>query len=125
MSSLMEARASEELILRRSEMVEEVMRAWERKMLSIKTKKTKILIATDVAARGLNIRNLNNVVNFDPPDKGEDYVHRILVLQKLRFVVSIFAHLAPLQMTYGKASVVMWRKRNSRSVKFGLPRLLG
>ncbi|MDZ7747977.1 MAG: DEAD/DEAH box helicase [Halofilum sp. (in: g-proteobacteria)] len=36
-----------------------------------------VLIATDVAARGLHIPNVTHVFNFDLPQTGEDYVHRI------------------------------------------------
>ncbi|MEA3275479.1 MAG: ATP-dependent RNA helicase RhlB [Pseudomonadota bacterium] len=36
-----------------------------------------ILVATDVAARGLHIPDVTHVVNFDLPDDAEDYVHRI------------------------------------------------
>lgn len=39
--------------------------------------KVRALIATDVAARGLDINQLEVVVNFDMPFKAEDYVHRI------------------------------------------------
>lgn len=42
-----------------------------------KNRESDILIATDVAARGLDIDNLDNVVNFDLPSKPETYVHRI------------------------------------------------
>uniref|UniRef100_A0A7S1Q7F6 Helicase C-terminal domain-containing protein n=1 Tax=Alexandrium catenella TaxID=2925 RepID=A0A7S1Q7F6_ALECA len=37
----------------------------------------KLCVATDVAARGLDIRNISTVVNFDAPNQQEDYVHRI------------------------------------------------
>ncbi|RZA15374.1 MAG: ATP-dependent helicase, partial [Proteobacteria bacterium] len=37
----------------------------------------KILVATDVAARGLDVDGLDLVVNFDMPRSGDDYVHRI------------------------------------------------
>ncbi len=37
----------------------------------------KILVATDVAARGLDVDGLDLVVNFDMPRKGDEYVHRI------------------------------------------------
>lgn len=38
---------------------------------------TRILVATDIAARGLDIEQLPQVVNFDLPNVAEDYVHRI------------------------------------------------
>jgi len=37
----------------------------------------KILVATDVAARGLDIPNVSHVINFDIPATYDDYVHRI------------------------------------------------
>jgi len=40
-------------------------------------KRFKVLVATDVAARGLDIRTLSHVINFDMPMQAEDYVHRI------------------------------------------------
>ena len=43
----------------------------------LKTKEINILIATDVAARGIDIKNLDAVVNFDLPNVAETYVHRI------------------------------------------------
>lgn len=36
-----------------------------------------ILVATDVAARGIDIPDISHVVNFDLPEQAEDYVHRI------------------------------------------------
>ena len=42
-----------------------------------KTAQVKVLVATDVAARGLDINRLPLVVNFDLPSVAEDYVHRI------------------------------------------------
>ncbi len=40
-------------------------------------KKTRILIATDVAARGLDIPHIEHVINYDLPQCPEDYIHRI------------------------------------------------
>jgi ATP-dependent RNA helicase DDX46/PRP5 len=37
----------------------------------------RVLVATSVAARGLHVDNLDLVVNYDPPDHYEDYIHRI------------------------------------------------
>ncbi len=42
-----------------------------------KKRKIKVLVATDIAARGLDIDQLPHVVNFDLPNVPEDYVHRI------------------------------------------------
>ncbi|HBL16368.1 MAG: hypothetical protein A2X36_04570 [Elusimicrobia bacterium GWA2_69_24] len=40
-------------------------------------KKQQILVATDIAARGLDVRHISHVVNLDVPQHPEDYVHRI------------------------------------------------
>ena len=37
----------------------------------------RILIATDVAARGIDVQTISHVINFDLPNSAEDYVHRI------------------------------------------------
>jgi ATP-dependent RNA helicase RhlE len=44
---------------------------------SFKTGKIQILVATDIAARGIDIAQLEQVVNYDLPNVPEDYVHRI------------------------------------------------
>ncbi len=44
---------------------------------SFRTGKTRVLIATDIAARGIDIDDISHVVNFDLPNVSEDYVHRI------------------------------------------------
>ncbi len=36
-----------------------------------------VLVATDVAARGIDVAGISHVINFDPPHDGETYVHRI------------------------------------------------
>jgi ATP-dependent RNA helicase DeaD len=43
----------------------------------IKNDKVKVLVATDVAARGLDIRNITHVFNYDLPKTSEEYTHRI------------------------------------------------
>jgi len=48
-----------------------------RALAEFKKGKVKILVATDIAARGLDIDRLPHVVNFDLPNVAEDYVHRI------------------------------------------------
>jgi len=49
----------------------------EKALESFKTGRSRILVATDVAARGLHIDNVSHVINFDLPSNIEDYVHRI------------------------------------------------
>ncbi|KAF9688614.1 hypothetical protein SADUNF_Sadunf01G0006600 [Salix dunnii] len=49
----------------------------EHALRSFKSGKTPILVATDVAARGLDIPHVAHVVNFDLPNDIDDYVHRI------------------------------------------------
>ncbi|MFA0057203.1 DEAD/DEAH box helicase [Vibrio echinoideorum] len=44
---------------------------------NFKTGKVRVLVATDIAARGIDIPQLPQVVNFDLPNVSEDYVHRI------------------------------------------------
>ena len=46
-------------------------------LADFKANKTQVLVATDIAARGLDINQLPIVVNFDLPNVPEDYVHRI------------------------------------------------
>ena len=48
-----------------------------RALEDFKAGKMKVLVATDIAARGLDIEELPHVVNFDLPHVAEDYVHRI------------------------------------------------
>jgi len=44
---------------------------------AFRTGKAQILVATDVAARGLDVKEVKHVVNFDMPNDIDDYVHRI------------------------------------------------
>lgn len=49
----------------------------QRVLNSFKNRQTRILVATDIAARGIDIDELTHVFNFDLPDVPETYVHRI------------------------------------------------
>lgn len=46
-------------------------------MESFKNKEFKVLVATDIAARGIHINNITNVFNYEVPMEKESYVHRI------------------------------------------------
>merc|ERR1719476_449405 len=49
----------------------------DRALGSFKCGASKVLVATDVAARGLDVKTIRLVINFDPANNAEDYVHRI------------------------------------------------
>jgi ATP-dependent RNA helicase DeaD len=49
----------------------------ERTIQQLKDGKLDILVATDVAARGLDVAGISHVINFDLPRQADDYVHRI------------------------------------------------
>jgi ATP-dependent RNA helicase RhlE len=49
----------------------------EKALLGFKQGKYSILIATDIAARGIDIQGVSHVINFDTPPAPEDYIHRI------------------------------------------------
>ena len=49
----------------------------ERIMRKFKSRRTNMVVATDVAARGIDIQNLTHVINYDLPQNPEYYVHRI------------------------------------------------
>lgn len=44
---------------------------------AFRNKNYRIMVATDVAARGLDIPHIEHVINYDVPQSGEDYVHRV------------------------------------------------
>ena len=46
-------------------------------MIAFKDHRVKLLVATDIAARGLDIEHVTHVINFDVPNSSEVYVHRI------------------------------------------------
>lgn len=49
----------------------------EEVLLKFKSKQIQILVATDVISRGIDIKDINLVINYDVPGDAEDYVHRI------------------------------------------------
>ena len=47
------------------------------RLKTLRTETTGCVIATDIIARGLDIKNVSHVINFDTPDIPENYIHRI------------------------------------------------
>lgn len=51
--------------------------ARERLLIRFRNKQVRLVVATDIAARGLDVDHLTHVINYDLPDSVESYVHRI------------------------------------------------
>jgi ATP-dependent RNA helicase RhlE len=51
--------------------------ARQRALNNFKSKRTRVLVATDIAARGIDIEKLSHVFNYDIPEFSEAYIHRI------------------------------------------------
>jgi superfamily II DNA/RNA helicase len=49
----------------------------DRAILQFRNNKTRIMVATDVAARGIDIPHIRHVINYDLPQEPENYIHRI------------------------------------------------
>jgi len=49
----------------------------ENVLLKFRNRDLKVLVATDVLSRGIDIENISMVVNYDVPADGEDYIHRV------------------------------------------------
>lgn len=49
----------------------------EKILLQFKARQTRILVATDVLSRGIDIKDIDLVINYDVPNDAEDYVHRV------------------------------------------------
>ena len=49
----------------------------EDKLLRFRSRRIRVLVATDILSRGIDIKDINLVVNYDAPADAEDYVHRV------------------------------------------------
>jgi ATP-dependent RNA helicase RhlE len=117
--------------------------ARERALARFESGAVKTLVATDVAARGLDVDDIAHVVNYDPPEDDKSYVHRVgrtaragkagightLVLPEQQADVSRMAARLKLEqefkqegMTVAPARVVYTSKRGRRSLLYGRPR---
>ena len=52
-------------------------KAREEVMKKFRAKRVRVLVGTDVVSRGIDIKDINLVINFDVPSNAEDYVHRV------------------------------------------------
>jgi ATP-dependent RNA helicase RhlE len=64
-------------------------------LAGFKSGKYRVLVATDIAARGIDITGLGHVVNFDCPPAAEDYVHRVGRTGRAQAVGAAFTFVSP------------------------------
>ncbi|HEU5041349.1 MAG TPA: DEAD/DEAH box helicase [Gemmatimonadales bacterium] len=64
-------------------------------LAGFKSGKYRVLVATDIAARGIDIEELGHVVNFDVPQVPEDYIHRVGRTARAEAVGDAFTFVAP------------------------------
>ena len=86
----------------------------EAALQEFKAGKTTVLVATDVASRGLDIENLPQVINFDVPHSPEDYVHRIGRTGRAGLTGEAISLVAPQDMEAMAAIERLIRKRIER-----------
>ena len=85
-------------------------------LAGFKSGKYRVLVATDIAARGIDIEALGHVVNFDVPEVPEDYIHRVGRTARADAVGDAFTFVAPQE----EGDL----KRIERAVGKRLPRIL-
>src|SRR5207247_3399283 len=64
-------------------------------LAGFKSGKYRVLVATDIAARGIDVTALGHVVNFDVPIVPEDYIHRVGRTARAELTGSAFTLVAP------------------------------
>ncbi len=67
----------------------------ERELAEFRGGSAQVLVATDIAARGLDIMSISHVINYDVPNSAEDYVHRIGRTARAEAVGDAFTLVAP------------------------------
>jgi len=83
----------------------------QRALTNFKSQKTRVLVATDIAARGIDVNNLEYVINFDIPNEPETYVHRIGRTGRAGAAGSALSFCSPDEKSYIRDIEKLIRKR--------------
>lgn len=107
----------------------------------LKRKQLRVLVATDVAARGIDVQSISHVINFELPVQAEDYVHRIgrtgragregsaytlathPEQRKIRLIENFISQTLPLQVIQGLEPQRSMRATRPEKPNFGRKRL--
>ena len=81
-------------------------------MLAFKDHRLRLLVATDVAARGLDIEHVTHVINYDVPDTTEAYIHRIGRTGRVGRTGRAITFVTPKQRRRSRASSARRRRRS-------------
>ena len=68
-------------------------------LAGFKSGKFRVLVATDIAARGIDVEALSHVINFDVPNVPEDYIHRVGRTARAEMTGDAFTFVAPEEQT--------------------------
>ncbi len=83
----------------------------ERALAEFKGGKAKILVATDIAARGIDVSGVSHVINFELPNVSEQYVHRIGRTARAGAAGVAIAYCAPDERAYLKGIEKLTRQQ--------------
>src|SRR5581483_9037146 len=64
-------------------------------LAGFKSGKYRVLVATDIAARGIDVTALGHVINFDVPAVPEDYIHRVGRTARAEMTGAAFTFVSP------------------------------
>jgi ATP-dependent RNA helicase RhlE len=80
-------------------------------LAGFKARRFRVLVATDIAARGIDVEALSHVINFDVPTVPEDYIHRVGRTARAELTGDAFTFVAPEEE--GELRAISERSANS------------
>lgn len=85
--------------------------ARERALKGFKNRSIRVLVATDIASRGIDVEKLSHVINYEIPEKAETYVHRIGRTGRAGSAGKAFSFCAAEELTYMKGINKLVKKK--------------
>lgn len=88
----------------------------QRALQGFKDRQYQILVATDIAARGIDVKDISHVINYDVPRHAEDYVHRIGRTGRAQAMGEALTLVSPDEEPFLKRIEIFIKKTIARSV---------